>query len=198
MNDLCQNTIMWPLAAMILSILLLGTSCVALQPVHYANKCHRGAMYYYKRPASCRIPKLSLQFVSDSNIHGASADDDSDLFDEINNGRSDSKSISKQKEMLSELEWRSKKVSLEEANTKRFHKVLKSKPWKLPIDQSRQWIHDNFGCETKEEFFDLVANGNLRTPYIPKDPEKYYSEKGTWISWKHFLSRAGGAGEEAN
>ncbi len=34
---------------------------------------------------------------------------------------------------------------------------------------------------------DMVANGNLRTPYIPKQPHVYYSEEGTWISWDHFL-----------
>jgi len=34
---------------------------------------------------------------------------------------------------------------------------------------------------------DMVANGNLRTPYIPKQPDVYYSEDGTWISWDHFL-----------
>jgi len=43
------------------------------------------------------------------------------------------------------------------------------------------------GVDTEEEFNDLVANGNLRTPYIPKRPEEYYSAVGTWISWNHFL-----------
>ena len=51
----------------------------------------------------------------------------------------------------------------------------------------RKWVQANLGVDTKEEFFDLVANGNLRTPYIPKEPEKYYTESGTWISWDNFL-----------
>ncbi len=51
----------------------------------------------------------------------------------------------------------------------------------------RKWVQANLGVDTKEEFFDLVANGNLRTPYIPKEPEKYYTVSGTWISWDHFL-----------
>jgi hypothetical protein len=27
----------------------------------------------------------------------------------------------------------------------------------------------------------------LRTPYIPKQPEKYYTSTREWISWDHFL-----------
>jgi hypothetical protein len=43
------------------------------------------------------------------------------------------------------------------------------------------------GPDSKEEFMDMVANGNLRTPYIPKQPDVYYKQQGTWISWQHFL-----------
>lgn len=42
--------------------------------------------------------------------------------------------------------------------------------------------------DTKEEFYDFVENGNLRTPYIPKRPEEYYSGTREWISWDHFLT----------
>eukprot|EP00553_Chaetoceros_curvisetus_P009972 CAMPEP_0204618064 /NCGR_PEP_ID=MMETSP0717-20131115/4837_1 /ASSEMBLY_ACC=CAM_ASM_000666 /TAXON_ID=230516 /ORGANISM="Chaetoceros curvisetus" /LENGTH=135 /DNA_ID=CAMNT_0051631723 /DNA_START=4 /DNA_END=411 /DNA_ORIENTATION=- len=91
--------------------------------------------------------------------------------------------------ILDELTWRSKKVQLEEAEKERFQKRLKSKPWKLPYDDASQWVQKNLGAQTKEEFFDLVENGNLRTPYIPKSPEEYYTEKGTWISWDHFLDK---------
>lgn len=41
-----------------------------------------------------------------------------------------------QKEMIKELEWRSNKVALEEANTRAFQKRLKSRPWKLPYDDA--------------------------------------------------------------
>jgi len=106
--------------------------------------------------------------------------DDSELFESI-------AQMPEQDEILQEIEWRSNKVRLEEANTRRFQQTLRSKPWKLPYDDARIWVQKNLGVDTKEEFFDLVANGNLRTPYIPKEPEKYYSDNGTWISWDHFL-----------
>ena len=164
--------------APIFFLILLSTSA-AFQPVH--NKCHT---FISNINRLCRIPQRStLQVLSSDD----DVSDDSDLFDEIANDAHFSNDI--QNEMLSELQWRSKKVSLEEENTERFKKRLKAKPWKLPIEESRKWVYANFGAETKEEFLDLVENGNLRTPYVPKDPERYYSENGTWISWQHFLSQ---------
>ncbi len=115
-------------------------------------------------------------------------DDDSEFFEGIVN-EDTAGSDDDQTAILDELAWRSKKVQLEEAEKERFQKRLKSKPWKLPYDDARQWVQKNLGVQTKEEFFDLVENGNLRTPYIPKSPEEYYTEKGTWISWDHFLDK---------
>jgi hypothetical protein len=74
---------------------------------------------------------------------------------------------------------------LEQANTRSF---LKHAPWKLPYIDARLWIQANLGPSTKEEFNDLVENGNLRTPYIPKRPEEYYTRTREWISWDHFLT----------
>ena len=85
---------------------------------------------------------------------------------------------------IDDLSWRVDKVRLEEANTKRF---IKRKPIKMSYRESQKWIQRNFGVKTKEEFNDLVANGNLRTPYISKRPEEYYGERGEWISWEHYL-----------
>mmetsp|Transcript_5556 Transcript_5556/g.12108 ORF Transcript_5556/g.12108 Transcript_5556/m.12108 type:complete len:236 (-) Transcript_5556:162-869(-) len=82
------------------------------------------------------------------------------------------------------LSWRLAKLRLEEANTSR---LLKRKPLKLPYATSQKWIQQNWAIRTKEEFEDLVANGNLRTPYISKRPEEYYGERGEWISWDHYL-----------
>jgi hypothetical protein len=74
--------------------------------------------------------------------------------------------------------------ALEKQHTQSF---LKRRPVKLPYSQARQWVQANLGVDTKDEFDDLVANGNLRTPYIPKNPEEYYKSTGAWISWDHFL-----------
>ncbi|KAL7460794.1 hypothetical protein ACHAXS_001235 [Conticribra weissflogii] len=85
---------------------------------------------------------------------------------------------------LDEISWRVAKVRLEEANTQR---LLRRKPIKLGYETSRRWIQMNWAPKSKEEFFDLVDNGNLRTPYISKNPEEYYGARGEWISWDHYL-----------
>ena len=83
-----------------------------------------------------------------------------------------------------DISWRVVKLQLEEANTRRF---LKAKPIKLDYTTSSTWICKNYDISTKKEFMDLVANGQLRTPYISKDPETYYGVRGQWISWDHYL-----------
>ena len=93
-----------------------------------------------------------------------------DDLDEISNGD--------ENPGLDDLSWRVNRQRLEEANTKRF---LKAKPVKLPYKMSQRWIQMNWNPKTKEEFRDLVDNGNLRTPYISKDPERYYGERGEWM-----------------
>lgn len=124
--------------------------------------------------------KRSLSSLTTLCLSELCESDDSELFESIGQ-------MPEQDKILDEIAWRSTKVRLEEANTRRFKKTLRSKPWKLPYDDARIWVQKNLGVDTKEEFFDLVANGNLRTPYIPKEPEKYYTDNGTWISWDHFL-----------
>lgn len=73
---------------------------------------------------------------------------------------------------------------LEKGYTKQ---IFSRKPLKLDYKTSRRWIQRNWNPKTKEEFYDLVANGNLRTPYISKRPEEYYGERGEWVSWDHYL-----------
>ena len=74
--------------------------------------------------------------------------------------------------------------ALEEQHTKSF---LKRRPIKLPYKEARKWVQANLGVDTKEEFEDFVAMGYIQTPYIPKNPEKYYRYTKEWISWHHFL-----------
>jgi hypothetical protein len=60
---------------------------------------------------------------------------------------------------------------------------------KLPYEDARRWVQANLGADTKEDFYDLVENENLRTPYIPKCPEKYYTETREWIKLGPFSKR---------
>jgi hypothetical protein len=125
-------------------------------------------------------------FHKNYNVHKSStSDDDSEMFQGILDDADNS--IMDQTDIMNELSWRLDRSKLEEQEQNRFRKRIQSKPWKLPYNDARKWVQANLGIETEAEYNDLVANGNLRTPYIPKNPEKYYSEDGSWISWKDFL-----------
>jgi hypothetical protein len=86
---------------------------------------------------------------------------------------------------LNDIKIKKTRRHLEEAHTQSF---LKRRPWKIPYEDARLWVQANLGCDTQEEFFDLVENGNMKTPYIPKQPETYYTGTREWISWEHFLT----------
>lgn len=85
---------------------------------------------------------------------------------------------------VNQIQVENTRTRLEDAHTQSF---LKRRPRKLPYEDARVWVQANLGCDTEEEFYDLVDNGNLRTPYIPKQPERYYTETREWVSWSHFL-----------
>lgn len=114
-------------------------------------------------------------------------EDDSQLFRDVQEQQETSEATN---EMMDELAWRKHKVMLEEQNERRFQKALRSKPRKLSYEQAKKWVQANLGVDTQEEFEDLVLNGNLRTPYIPKDPMRYYTDVGTWLGWDDFLNVA--------
>lgn len=123
----------------------------------------------------------------DDDDSSSVVEDDSQLFRDVQEQQETSEATN---EMMDELSWRKHKVMLEEQNERRFQKALRSKPRKLSYEQAKKWVQANLGVDTQEEFEDLVLNGNLRTPYIPKDPMRYYTDVGTWLGWDDFLNVA--------
>ena len=136
-----------------------------------------------------QVVVMMAQKKKNSNSNSA---DDSPKQDHDNNDNKNSNSNNNNSDttssMLDELSWRAAKLRLEEADQRKFQLRLKRKPIKLSYWEARQWVQYNLGPQTQEEFYDLVANGNLRTPYIPKQPDQYYTNTGDWISWDHFLT----------
>lgn len=120
----------------------------------------------------------------DANNHANEDADDSDA-DKDDNGRFQ-KSLDTR---VNEIQVERTRQQLEQAHTQSF---LKRRPRKLPYDDARIWVQANLGCDTKEEFDDLVANGNLRTPYIPKQAStnneiisSVYTSNGLPVAAKH-------------
>ena len=139
------------------------------------------------RPNQRRIG-LKASSSGNDKSNGPSPDEDqgNDDKNKKNPNLGSTKSIMEQAEARYEsIHVEKAREKLETANTQSF---LKRKPRKLPYNDARRWVQGNLGCDSKEEFDDLVANGNLRTPYIPKNPESYYTSTREWISWDHFLT----------
>jgi len=103
----------------------------------------------------------------------SSSNDGGDINNQIND-----------KDNNEELSMAIAKVRLEQSMKPAY---LTNKPIKLSYKTSQRWIQKNWSPKNKKEFDDLVANGNLRTPYISKCPEEYYGARGEWISWDHYL-----------
>ena len=110
--------------------------------------------------------------------------DDEELFETLLDFDKEKENIEFWQKQSQKINVETTKRKLEESHRQSF---LKSKPRKLPYEEASKWVQFNLGADTKEEFDDLVANGNVRTPYIPKQPETFYKDQGTWISWDHFL-----------
>ena len=83
------------------------------------------------------------------------------------------------------------KARLEHQHTRQF---VTKQPLKLPYAVSQKWIQHHFSITTKEEFEQLVSDGDIKNVYISKRPEEYYGRRGEWISWDHYL--LGSCGEE--
>mmetsp|Transcript_69702 Transcript_69702/g.194865 ORF Transcript_69702/g.194865 Transcript_69702/m.194865 type:complete len:204 (+) Transcript_69702:60-671(+) len=80
-------------------------------------------------------------------------------------------------------EWRLERARLEERYQDSFRR---RKRVFLPYVDACLWARRmNFG--SKEEWEQWIDWGEKRTPYIPSNPEKYYTSVGTWRGWDHFL-----------
>ena len=130
------------------------------------------ACYFSDSNAFCRLTFLACSRNVPTNRFFATADNDEDFSKDLNR-------------RMDEIQVNKARKSLEDQNTRSF---LKRRPVKLKYEDARRWVQANLGADTQEEYEDLVANGNLRTPYIPKQPEQYYTSTKEWISWEHYLT----------
>lgn len=79
--------------------------------------------------------------------------------------------------------WRIQRARLEEAHSRQ---IRRRKRLFLPYVDSCLWARRQ-GFKSKEEWDDWINMGEKRNPYITRNPEKYYSEQGTWRGWGHYL-----------
>eukprot|EP00984_Skeletonema_dohrnii_P013430 scaffold5570_cov87-Skeletonema_dohrnii-CCMP3373.AAC.6 len=159
------------MAALVCAIIVSSstTSCVA-----FVANCPQLVFY------STISRHHPLSMAQDSNS------DDNNSKDTSNENNNDKdKRITKRNDTVTiSTSWLVSKARLEHHHTQQ---LLRRPPLKLPYTTSQKWIQHNFSIKTKEEFDQLVENGDIKNVYISKRPEEYYGRRGEWISWDHYL-----------
>ena len=82
-----------------------------------------------------------------------------------------------------ESDWRVERARLEEQHAR---SIRQRKRRFLPYVDACMWAR-RMGFSSKEEWDEWIDLGEKRTPYITRDPEKYYGEQGVWRGWDHYL-----------
>ena len=81
-------------------------------------------------------------------------------------------------------DWRVERQRLEGAYLKRLGR---RRPRYPPFATSSSIVQAE-GHRTKEDFLEWLQLGEGWSPYVPRDPEGYYSERGEWLGWHVWLT----------
>ena len=82
------------------------------------------------------------------------------------------------------LQWRVERARLEQSHSN----SLRQRPRRyLSFSQASNWAQ-TLGLQSKREYYEFLEMGEGLSSYVPRDPEQYYSEKGTWLGWIMFLT----------
>lgn len=54
------------------------------------------------------------------------------------------------------------------------------------------------GLSSKQEWDDWLDLGEGWSPYIPRDPEGYYTERGEWLGWHIWLTGRAESSDETD
>jgi hypothetical protein len=74
---------------------------------------------------------------------------------------------------------------LEERHTEEF---LSSGARCLSYDKCKTWVQKNgYGWKSQQEWEDFINAGESLQWFVPSNPEKHDTQKGTWLSWRDLL-----------
>ena len=65
--------------------------------------------------------------------------------------------------------------------------VLRRERRFLSFSQSSNFAQ-TLGITTKDEWNEWLELGEGWSPYVPRDPEAYYSKRGEWLGWRLWLT----------
>ena len=159
--------------------------------------------YYYHRPQLENVMirsnngRYSPLFMT-QDIHNDNNDDNEEEEDDDESNSNENPQHHHQQRQdtipIPSLTYLTNRLRLEQAHTQ---SLLRRPPLKLPYTVSQKYMRHNFShIKTKEQFEQLVQDGEIRNVYISKRPEEYYGRRGEWISWEHYLT--GVVGDDVN
>mmetsp|Transcript_13140 Transcript_13140/g.21479 ORF Transcript_13140/g.21479 Transcript_13140/m.21479 type:complete len:171 (-) Transcript_13140:46-558(-) len=67
------------------------------------------------------------------------------------------------------------------------NKMMKSKTRFLPYTQCSEWAKRQNMWVDRKEWKDWISMGEGKPSLVPSDPERFYTNQGTWVSWEDFL-----------
>ncbi|EKX34316.1 hypothetical protein GUITHDRAFT_147297 [Guillardia theta CCMP2712] len=88
------------------------------------------------------------------------------------------------------------KVFREQLERKWMLSRIRAKTVFLPFEEAVKWTRALGWWESKEEWQEWIEWGELKNPYIPSNPERYYGERGEWKGWDYWLGVRSGCSPE--
>lgn len=81
-------------------------------------------------------------------------------------------------------DWRVERARLEERNIERLRR---SKP-RYGSFAFTSNIVQRLGLSNEQEWREWLELGEGWSPYLPRDPERVYTDKGQWLGWRRWLT----------
>ena len=84
----------------------------------------------------------------------------------------------------SDSDWRVERARLDHQRSKQ----LRARPPRYPPFAISSNIVQTLGLSTRDEWLEHLELGEGRSPYVPTDPETYYTQRGEWLGWRAWLT----------
>ena len=57
----------------------------------------------------------------------------------------------------------------------------------IPMDVAVRWARRLNLWGSKEQWEEWIEDNKYSNPFIPADPEAYYTARGVWLGWRYWL-----------
>lgn len=57
----------------------------------------------------------------------------------------------------------------------------------IPMDVAVRWVRTLNLWDSREKWEQWIEANSANNPFIPENPEEYYSARGVWLGWRYWL-----------